>query len=342
MIFPTTYNCLTQNKFELGEYKIVPIRYEDRIEIMKWRNEQLYHLRQAEPLTEESQDNYFRTTVASLFELENPSQILFSYLKDEVCIGYGGLVHINWVEKIAEVSFIMNTELEKTEFELHWSNFLRMLKKIAFQELKWNKIFTYAYNLRPHLYPVLEKNEFEFTEKNEKVIEVNGDWIAVLIHECNNPKNHWSIRKCQKNDMELVFNWSSEKLVRSQSFNSTEISKEVHEKWFATKLRSDNSLMLVNEFKNEPAGLVRFDIEEINSVVGILMDKKFRSKGLSFLMLEKSSKAYFETFSKPILAFIKESNIASIKTFEKAGFKFLKKDVVNEFPTLVYKLEKNG
>jgi len=116
----------------------------------------------------------------------------------------------------------------------------------------------------------------------------------------------------------------------------------VHEKWFATKLRSDNSLMLVNEFKNEPAGLVRFDIEEINSVVGILMDKKFRSKGLSFLMLEKSSKAYFETFSKPILAFIKESNIASIKTFEKAGFKFLKKDVVNEFPTLVYKLEKNG
>ena len=55
-----------------------------------------------------------------------------------------------------------------------------------------------------------------------------------------------------------------------------------------------------------------------------------------------SSEKYFETFSKPILAYIKESNIASLKTFKKAGFIFLKKDFVNKFPCVVYKLESNG
>ena len=48
MIFPTKYIALSQNIFQTGEFQIVPIRYKDRLDIMKWRNEQMYHLRQAE------------------------------------------------------------------------------------------------------------------------------------------------------------------------------------------------------------------------------------------------------------------------------------------------------
>ena len=116
MKFPTQYKCLTQNKFENGMYKIVPIRYEDRMAIMKWRNEQMFHLRQAEPLTKALQDNYFKNVVSKLFDQEKPSQILFSFLENGKCIGYGGLVHINWIDKNAEISFLMNTELEKLSF----------------------------------------------------------------------------------------------------------------------------------------------------------------------------------------------------------------------------------
>lgn len=56
MIFPKTYRVLNTNTFSKGEYSIVPIRYEDRFKIMEWRNEQIYHLRQREPLTKEDQD----------------------------------------------------------------------------------------------------------------------------------------------------------------------------------------------------------------------------------------------------------------------------------------------
>tara|TARA_B110000971_G_scaffold215544_1_gene249216 strand:+ start:722 stop:964 length:243 start_codon:yes stop_codon:yes gene_type:complete len=56
MIFPTVYNCLSQNEFVIEDYKLVPIRYEDRLTIMKWRNEQMYHLRQNKLLTNKLDD----------------------------------------------------------------------------------------------------------------------------------------------------------------------------------------------------------------------------------------------------------------------------------------------
>jgi hypothetical protein len=50
---------------------------EDRFDIMKWRNEQIYHLRQDKPLTAEDQEYYFSNVIASLFEQAKPNQILF-------------------------------------------------------------------------------------------------------------------------------------------------------------------------------------------------------------------------------------------------------------------------
>ena len=119
-----TYKCLNQQVFEAKQYKLVPLRDEDKYDIMQWRNEQIYHLRQNKPLTKEAQENYFQTVVSSLFEQEQPNQILFSYLENDVCIGYGGLVHINWIDKHAEISFIINTQLEKDFFDFHWVTYL--------------------------------------------------------------------------------------------------------------------------------------------------------------------------------------------------------------------------
>lgn len=149
------YKALKKNIFSNAEFKIVPIRFEDRIDIMKWRNEQMYHLRQDKPLTEESQEKYFTETITNLFEQEKPNQILFSYLKNDKCIGYGGLVHINWIDKNAEISFIMNTDLENNEFNFHWSTYLKMIESLSFDELDLHKIYVYAFDLRPQLYDVL-------------------------------------------------------------------------------------------------------------------------------------------------------------------------------------------
>jgi RimJ/RimL family protein N-acetyltransferase len=127
---------------------------------MKWRNEQIYHLRQSMPLTEKMQTNYFENVIKPQFNQVNPNQILFSFLVDNVCVGYGGMVHINWIDKNAEISFLMNTELEKVYFEEFWLGYLKLIEKVAFEELSMHKIFVYAFDLRPHLYIALEKGGF--------------------------------------------------------------------------------------------------------------------------------------------------------------------------------------
>lgn len=182
MQFPTKYNCLNQNKFEALDHKIVPIRYEDRLAIMKWRNEQMYHLRQDKLLTEKFQDDYFNETISKLFDLEKPNQILFSYLKNNKCIGYGGLVHINWLNKNAEISFIMNTDLEDNYFHFHWSTYLKMIESLAFDELGFHKVYIYAFDLRPHLYQVLiDSNYFKDATLNEHSC-FDNQFIDVIIY----------------------------------------------------------------------------------------------------------------------------------------------------------------
>jgi RimJ/RimL family protein N-acetyltransferase len=149
---------------------------------MHWRNEQIYHLRQAEPLTREQQDVYFEKVVAALFSKEQPEQLLFSYLEQSECIGYGGLVHIDWRNRHAEISFIMKTELEPSAFQFHWGNYLSLIEEVAFQELQLHKIYTYAYDLRPHLYDALELAGYQKEATLKEHCFFNGRFIDVIVH----------------------------------------------------------------------------------------------------------------------------------------------------------------
>lgn len=182
MIFPKEYKVLAKNIFSQERYTITPIRYEDRFKIMKWRNEQMYHLRQNSLLTEEDQEYYFQNVVANLFEQDNPDQILFSYLKDKECIGYGGLVHINWNDKNAEISFLMNTQLEEDHFEEHWNTYLKLIQEVAFQELKLHKLHTYAFDLRSEIYKVLENAGFTKEAVLKEHCLYNNKFIDIIIH----------------------------------------------------------------------------------------------------------------------------------------------------------------
>jgi RimJ/RimL family protein N-acetyltransferase len=176
------YKCLTNSIFQQESFSIVPLRYEDRFDILKWRNEQIYHLRQNKPLTVEDQEKYFNTVVEKLFDEEQPNQILFSYMENGKCIGYGGLVHINWIDKNAEISFVMNTALEGNDFQDNWISYLKLIEEVAFEELKLHKIFTYAFDLRPHLYLALQRASFiEETRLKEHCL-FDGKFIDILIH----------------------------------------------------------------------------------------------------------------------------------------------------------------
>jgi RimJ/RimL family protein N-acetyltransferase len=126
-----------------------------------------------------------------LFNEETPSQLLFSYLENQICIGYGGLVHINWIDKHAEISFIMNTELEKEHFSKHWKIFLHLIEQVGFEQLNLHKLFTFAYDLRPQLYPAIEEAGYSKEASLKKHVFFNGEYKDVVIHsKFNHLKNN--------------------------------------------------------------------------------------------------------------------------------------------------------
>ena len=176
------YKVLNRQIYTIGSFSLVPIRFEDKLDIMKWRNEQIYHLRQNKLLTLEDQENYFNVVISKLFEQEQPNQILFSFLENDICIGYGGLVRINWLDKNAEISFIMKTELEKNNFEKYWIKYLELIEDLGFNELRLKKIYVYAFDLRPHLYEVLNKGNYFLDARLKSHCKFENGYKDVVIY----------------------------------------------------------------------------------------------------------------------------------------------------------------
>lgn len=314
------YKCLNINNFTHGQFSIKPLEYNNRLDIMKWRNEQIFHLRQDKPLTEKDQNNYFNTVVYSLFEQDKPKQLLFGYYLSKKLIGYGGLVHIDWNHKRAEISFIMKTSLEDLEFALHWKIFLQLIEEVAFDELCFNKIYTYSYNLRPHLYPILLDRAFEFESRLRKHYYFDNKYVDCLIHckfnEVQN-LNNLNYKEVTLEDKEQLYIWAIDKQTRSNAINQKEISFEEHLNWFDSKLKLKNKKYFILKNEKTSLGLLRLDKIGGYWNISYLIDKKYRGFGLGQKIIEK---AILERDGLPLRAEIKEENIASKRIFQKLSF----------------------
>ena len=298
---------------------------------MKWRNEQLYHLRQQKPLTSEEQDKYFNVVVSKLFEQEQPNQLLFSFLEKGICIGYGGLVHIDWIDKNAEISFIMNTVLEKERFHEIWAAYLGLIEQVAFQELKLHKIYTYAFDLRPHLYEVLLAAGFKQESRLKEHCLIEDKFYDVVIHSKIDKKIQF--RTASKEDLNLTFDWASNKEIRKFSGNRNEIVFDEHKKWFETKINADNCYYLIATIDNKAIGSIRFDINEQNeATISYLIDTNHQGKGYGKTILSEGCNLLVDNkkISK-INGIVFKDNIASYKAFINLGFKIIKEDNTNFF-----------
>jgi RimJ/RimL family protein N-acetyltransferase len=335
------YKCLSEFKFQNGNYSLVAIRDKDKYAIMEWRNEQIDILRQKELLTKKEQENYFATVVSDLFEQEKPQQLLFSFLEDNILIGYGGLVHIDWKNKNAEISFITETKrnIEIDQFINDWDCYLKILKEIAKEELHFTKIYTYAYDLRPHLYDALLKSDFiEETRLKDHVV-INNKNYDVLIHACF--LNQLVFRMASENDVMQYFEWANDEDVRKNSFSEEKISLEHHKEWFTQKLKTNNCFLYLFLLNDEPVGQVRIEDVDGENSIDISIDKKQRGKKLGVQMLRLATSSFFENASvSNVYSYIKKDNVSSLITFKKVGFEIVSSIHVKGVPT--YKLLLNA
>ena len=182
------YSVLSSSQYCIKEYCLVPLREEDMELIMNWRNEQIDALRQKKPITKDQQYNYFNQIIMKSFRDDKPESILFSFLINSACIGYGGLVHIDWKSKTAELSFLVDTThyTDKNLYKSDFNSFLTLISKIVFEELKFKKLFTETYDFRPYHIEILEKFGFKEQKRIKNKVEINGKNVDSVFHVYEN------------------------------------------------------------------------------------------------------------------------------------------------------------
>lgn len=124
-------------------------------------------------------------------------------------------------------------------------------------------------------------------------------------------------------DTTLLFNWANDPVVRQFSFNSAPIPLETHQNWLNRKLQDPAALLLLGEIFEEPAALLRFDRQGNTALISFQIGAAFRGKGLAHRVLQLgllALKAYFPDVSLAY-GFVQPANLASVKAFEKAGFR---------------------
>ena len=101
-------------------------------------------------------------------------------------IGYGGLVHIAWEHRRAEISFLLDPARVAApgSYAVDYANFLSLIKEIAFECLGLHRLFTETYATRTHHISVLEDSEFRHEGVLRDHVIIEGRPVDSLLHGC--------------------------------------------------------------------------------------------------------------------------------------------------------------
>lgn len=181
------YACLKTQTFTDHSYRIIPLREQDIYLIKEWRNAQIDVLRQNIPLTDEMQKKYFENVIRPSFALSQPNQILFSFLKDDHLIGYGGIVHVEWKAQQGEVSFLVDPQriANPAVYEMDFSSFLKLIKTVAFKNLHFKRLYTETYAIRNVHISILEKAGFVEERRLKNWVKIKEQFVDAIIHGCS-------------------------------------------------------------------------------------------------------------------------------------------------------------
>lgn len=186
-----SYVVLPRARYDAPPISVRPIAREDRERIRVWRNEQIAVLRQKAPISQAEQEAYFDRVVVPDFSAERPKNILFAIEDADAMIGYGGLVHIAWEDRRAEVSFLLNGNLAGTPAETgsYLPAFHDAMKQVAFGDLGFVKLTLETFEFRQDFLAAYDGMGYRQAGRwTAHVFHAGRFWDACL-HECLCPEN---------------------------------------------------------------------------------------------------------------------------------------------------------
>ena len=130
------------------------------------------------------------------------------------------------------------------------------------------------------------------------------------------------LRDALKEDIDLLFQWTNEPMVRKNSFSQHNISFIEHQEWFNNIFENKNCKQYIFIVDECAVGQVRITVTGEVAEIGYSVSKEHRSLGYGRKMLELIREKVWEDFPvvKKIIGSVKCDNIASKKAFLGAGY----------------------
>jgi carbamoyl-phosphate synthase large subunit len=178
------YSVMPRPRLKDRELTLRAVQSADIESIRQWRNAQMNVLRQSTVITPAAQQRYFAEHVWPSKTSRHPSQILLAIERHGQLIGYGGLVHFAWAYRRAEISFLLEPNLERDTHLLAdiFTRFLRLLQILAFEDLQLQRLTTETYAHRTVHIRALEAAGHRLEGRLVSHVHVEGKPCDALVH----------------------------------------------------------------------------------------------------------------------------------------------------------------
>ncbi|MDX3775249.1 GNAT family N-acetyltransferase [Chromatiaceae bacterium AAb-1] len=131
------------------------------------------------------------------------------------------------------------------------------------------------------------------------------------------------LRIATQADSSLLLSWRNDPETVKFSIHTKPVSPEEHYNWLNRVLANPDIKLCIIEYGGQPAGTIRQELRQGDTVISWTTAPQFRGKGIATAALS----AFIRTApATTLVAEIKEDNVASIKVAEKAGLSFSHKE----------------
>ena len=132
-----------------------------------------------------------------------------------------------------------------------------------------------------------------------------------------------NLTKAGITDINDIFKWRNHPDIRKNLFNQELLSWEEHEKWFMARLKAPDTIIYMANYRKEKVGSIRFETDDNVIKTSVMLNPLFLGKGLGSRVIKMGVEKYIKENKpkKSLIVEIKNDNIASIKAFQKVGYK---------------------
>lgn len=136
------------------------------------------------------------------------------------------------------------------------------------------------------------------------------------------------LRKAEQTDMDLLYEWANDAVVRKNAFHTDPIPYEKHVEWFAGILEDTSVHQYILYQGKLPVGQIRLNVEGGEALIDYSISADYRGMGYGSKLLKLIKEQVLNDKISDVIKLtgrVKYENPVSARVFEKCGYTKIKK-----------------